>query len=178
MNENVQGFRARLNETLCCEDVLDFAGADTERQRAERAVSGRVAVAANKGLPGLRDTQLRSNDVYDALILAVHVKEADAGFAAVFLQSFKLELGIVIEYGQRAVGGGNGMVHHRESEIGAANFAAFRAETGEGLGRGALMDEGAVNIDDHGLAGWLVNDMGVPDFLIERFRRHGSSLEF
>jgi hypothetical protein len=24
----------------------------------------------------------------------------------------------------------------------------------------------------------LVNNVGVPDFLIERFRRHGSSMEF
>jgi hypothetical protein len=40
-----------------------------------------------------------------------------------------LELGIVVEDGQRSVGGGDGMVHHRESEIGAADFAAFRAES-------------------------------------------------
>jgi hypothetical protein len=36
----------------------------------------------------------------------------------------------------------------------------------------------AVNIDDGGLAGIFANDVGVPDFLIERFRCHGSSMEF
>jgi hypothetical protein len=60
------------------------------------------------------------------------------------------------------------MVHHRESKIGAANLAAFRAETGEGLGRGAFMHEVAVNVDDGGLPGLLANDVGVPDLLIER----------
>ena len=70
------------------------------------------------------------------------------------------------------------MVHHRESEIGAADFAAFRAEPSESLGRGALVDKVAVNIDDRGLAGIFANHVGVPDFLIERLRCHGSSIEF
>src|SRR5437870_4476533 len=68
------------------------------------------------------------------------------------------------------------MVHHRKGEVGSADFAAFRAKPGESLGRGAFVDEVTVNIDDGGLAGLLVNDVGVPDFLIERFRSHGVSI--
>ncbi len=67
------------------------------------------------------------------------------------------------------------MVHHRKGEVGAADFAAFGAEPGESLGRGAFVDQVTVNIDDGGLAGLLVNDVGVPDFLIERFRSHDVS---
>src|SRR5205807_1661751 len=141
VDENVERLGARLNETLSCEDMFDFAGADAKGQRAECTVRGGVAVAANNSLPGLGDAQLGADDMHDALILAVHVEETDTGFATVFLQGFKLEFGIVIQDGQRAVGGGDGMVHHRESEIGAADLAAFGAETGKGLGRGALMDE-------------------------------------
>src|SRR5437879_4947832 len=174
--KNVQRLRARLHEALCRENVLNFAGANAEGQSAESAVRGSVAVAANNGLAGLRDAQFRADDVHDALILAVHVKEADAGFAAVFLQRIELELGVVIENGQRAVRGGDGMVHHGKGEIGAADFAAFGEKSGESLGRSAFMDEVAVNIDDGGLAGLLVNDVGVPDFLIERFRSHGVSI--
>ena len=37
------------------------------------------------------------------------------------------------------------------------------------------MDEVTVNVDDRWLAGLLVNDVGVPDFLIERFRSHDVS---
>src|SRR2546425_3164648 len=114
--------------------MFDFAGADAESQRAEGAVRGSVAVAAHKGLAGLRDTEFRADDVHDALILAVHVEEANAGFAAVFLESIELELGIVIENGQRAVGGRDGMVHYRESEVGPADLAPFRAEPGKSLG--------------------------------------------
>jgi hypothetical protein len=68
------------------------------------------------------------------------------------------------------------MVHHGEGKIGAADFAAFGVETGEGLGRSAFVNQVAVNIDDCGLAGLLVNGVGVPDFLIKRFRRHGVSI--
>src|SRR6266436_4472334 len=168
VDENVQCLRARLNKTLCCKDVLDFAGADAESQRAERAVRGSVAIAADKGLAGLSDAEFRANDVHDALILAIHVEEANAGLAAVFLEGVKLELGIVIEDRQRAVRGGDGMVHHREREIGAADLAAFVAETGESLGRSAFVYEVAVNVDNRRLAGIFANDVRVPDFLVER----------
>ena len=121
--------------------------------------------------PGLRDAEFRADDVHDALILAVHVKQANAGFAAVFLQRIKLELGVVVENRQRAVGGGDGMIHHRESEVGPADLAPFGAKPREGLGRSALMDEMAVYIDNRRLAGLFANDVGVPDFLVQRFGR-------
>src|SRR5437016_479833 len=176
IDENVQRLRARLHETLCRENVLDFAGANAKSQSAEGAVRGGVAVAANNGLARLRDAELRANDVHDALILAAHVEEAEAGFAAVFLQGIELKLSVVVEDGQSAVSGGDGMVHDRESEIGAADFAAFGAKPGESLGGSAFVNEVAVNVDDRGLAGLLVDDVGVPDFLIERFRSHGVSI--
>src|SRR5216683_669619 len=168
MHQNVERLGARLNETLRRKHMLDFAGADAKSQRAERAVGGGMTVAADKGLAGLGDAEFRADDVHDALVLAVHVEEADAGFTAIFLEGIELQFGVVVENRQRAVGGRDRMVHHRESEIGAANLAAFRAETGEGLGRGALVYEVAVNVDDGGLPGLLANDVGVPDLLIER----------
>jgi len=39
-----------------------------------------------------------------------------------------LRFGILIENGQEAVFSGNRVIHHREGEIRAANFAAFRAQ--------------------------------------------------
>src|ERR1700674_3614262 len=176
VDKNVERLGARLDETLCCKNMLDLAGANAESQRAEGAVGGGVAITADEGLAGLGDAQLGADDVHDALILAVHVEKANAGFAAVLFEGIELELGVVIEDGQSAVGGGDGVVHHRESEIGAADLATFGAETGEGLGRRALMDEVAVNIDNRGLVGVLANNVGVPDFLIERFRCHGVSI--
>src|SRR5208283_3371715 len=90
---------------------------------------------------GLSDAELGADNVDDALMFAVHVEEADSGFAAVALEGFELEPGVVVEDGEGAVGGGDGMVHDGEGEIGAADGAAFGAEAGKGLGRGAFVDE-------------------------------------
>src|SRR5260370_22947751 len=163
VDKNVQRLRTRLHQTLRGEDVLDFAGADAERQRTDRSVRRRVAVAANDGLSRLCDAELGTDDVHDALMLAVHVEEAYAGFAAVFLEGIELELGVVIEDGQRAILGGNRVVHHRESEIRTAHLAAFRAEACKSLGRSAFVNEVAVDVNDRWLAGILAYHVSVPD---------------
>src|SRR6202030_4563314 len=62
VDENVERLRARLHEALRREDMFDFAGPDAESQRAERAVRGSVAIAADEGLAGLRDAELQVND--------------------------------------------------------------------------------------------------------------------
>src|SRR5258707_2388989 len=99
--------------------MLDFAGPNAESQRAKRAVRGGVAVAADDGLPRLRDTQLRPDDMYDALLLAVHVKQADAGFAAIFVERLKLQAGGGVDEWTRAVGGGGRVGHTPAGEIAA-----------------------------------------------------------
>ena len=70
--------------------VFHFAGADAESQRAERAVRGGVAIAADDGVAGLRDAQLGADDMNDALICAVHVEQVDAEFFAVLLERVEL----------------------------------------------------------------------------------------
>ena len=65
------GFRLVLQQALRRQHVLHFAGADAERQRAESAVRGRVAIAANHGHAGLRQALLGTDDVHDALLVAV-----------------------------------------------------------------------------------------------------------
>jgi len=138
MDENVERLGRDLNEALRCEDMLDFTGADAKASVPKAPCVEVWLFAADKGLAGLRDAQLRADDVHRCLILAVHVEEANAGFAAVFSQSASnWSLASLSRMGSVAVGGGDGMVHHRESEIGAADLAAFGAETGKSLGRGA-----------------------------------------
>src|SRR5882672_7551924 len=175
VNENMESLAARLHQALGGQDVLHFARADAKRKRAKRTVRRSVAVPANNGLTRLCDAEFRADDVHDALILAVHVEEADAGIAAVFLESLELQACVGINDRQSPVFGGNGVVHHRKSEVGTADLAALRLESGEGLGRGALVNQMAVNIDERGMARRFVNNVGVPDLLVERFRSHGCS---
>jgi len=60
------------------------------------------------------------------------------------------------------------MVHHGEGEIGAANSAALGAEAGESLRGCTFVDQVAVDINDRGLASLFADEVGVPDFLVER----------
>ena len=55
-----QRLRLELQQRLRRQHVLDFARANAERQRAERAVRGGVAVAANDRHARLRDAKLRA----------------------------------------------------------------------------------------------------------------------
>jgi len=159
VHENVQRFGFRLHKALRGENVLHFAGADAEGKGAEGAMRGSVAIAADDGVAGLRDAEFRADNVNNALIFAVHVKQAYAGFAAIFFECFKLEAGVGVNNGEGAVLGGDGVVHDGEGEIGAADFAAFGFESGEGLRGSAFVDEVAINIDERGFAGFLMNEM-------------------
>ena len=123
---NVHSFRFALHEALRGEHVLHFAGADAEGQRAERAVRGGVAVSANDGLAGLRDSEFGTDDVHDALIACCSCRTGARRFRGNCARALQIALGVVVENGQGAVGGGDRVVHHGEGEVRAADFAAFR----------------------------------------------------
>jgi hypothetical protein len=90
VHENAERFRGPLQQALGGEDVFDFAGADAEGQRAESAVRGGVAVAADHGHAGLRQAQFRSDDVHDALMAGMHSVARDAEITAVLLELLDL----------------------------------------------------------------------------------------
>src|SRR5439155_23488577 len=58
-----------LLEGLGGQDVLDLAGPDPERERAESAVGRGMGVAADDGHPGLGQPELRPDHVDDALAI-------------------------------------------------------------------------------------------------------------
>ena len=60
---------------------------------------GSVAVPTNNGLAGLGNAQFRTDNVHNALVLAMHVEEANTGFAAVLFKGFELQLGVLIQNG-------------------------------------------------------------------------------
>ena len=70
--------------------MLHLAGPDPEGQRAKRAVSGRMGVAAHDRHPGLGDAQLGANHVHDALMLGPDRVHGNLELCAVALQRFDL----------------------------------------------------------------------------------------
>ena len=83
IDAHLEGLRLRLEQALGRQHVLHLAGADAEGERAERAVRGGVAVAADDGHAGLRQPQLGADDVDDALPVAADAVERDAELARV-----------------------------------------------------------------------------------------------
>ena len=164
--DDLHGLRARLQQALRGQHVLDFAGADAEGQRAEGAVRRGVAIAADDGQAGLGDAELGTDDVDDALVAAGHVKERDAVAGAILRQRFDLQARVLVHDGQMAILGGDGMVHHREGEIGAAHLAAGGFQAGKGLRGGDFVNQVAVNVDEGRLARGFAHHVRVPDFFV------------
>ena len=67
---------------------------------------------------------------------------------------------------------GHVVVGRGDGEVRVADGAAGQAQAVEGLGRGHLVDEVQVDEEQVGLALGLVDDVGVPDLLGQRARRH------
>src|SRR5262249_10887925 len=115
-------------ETLRRQDVLNLARTNAESQGPEGSVRGGVTVAADDSLARLRDAKLRTNDVHNALVPAVHVEQGNAGLPAVPVERRKLCGRDVVGQGQLAVPGRDGMVHHREREVRPADLAPRRLQ--------------------------------------------------
>ena len=163
---------ARL-QRLRRQHVFDFAGADAEGERAEGAVRRGVAVAADDRLAGQRQALLGTDDVDDALADVVHREIGDAEVLGVLFQGRDLERGFGIGDAFRAVGRGHVVVGDGERELRAADLAVGEAQAFEGLRARHLVHEMAVDVENGGLARFVVNQVGVPDFVVEGGWGHG-----
>jgi uncharacterized NAD-dependent epimerase/dehydratase family protein len=94
------GLRQRLGR----QDVLDLAGADAERDRAERAVRRGVRVAAHDRHAGLGQPELRAHHVDDALLRVAERVQPDAELVAVAAQRLDLRARHRVADRQQVVG--------------------------------------------------------------------------
>jgi hypothetical protein len=145
--------------------VLDFARADAKRERAKRAVSARMAVAANDRHAGLRETKLWSNDVNDALLGRMDVEKLNAKLAAIAAQCFDLLRGRRVSDRQTAIGRRNVVIDRAESMIRASYFAAGLAQTIKRLRRRHLMNEVQIDVKECRLATRFTNNVRLPEFV-------------
>src|SRR2546425_8845562 len=79
-----------LGQALGGQHQLDLRRADAESERAERAVRRRVRVTADDHHPRLGETELRADDVHDALTPAPDLVEGDSFTLAVLSQDLHL----------------------------------------------------------------------------------------
>ena len=171
--EDPHRLRPQPREALRRQHVLDLRRPDPERERSERAVRRRVAVAAHDRRARLREAELRADDVHDPLAPAARRVERDAELGAVRPQ--RLELRARERVAHRTVVCRDVVIHRREGQVRSPDGAPCKPEPLEGLRRGHLVDQVQVDVEEGGLAVGLVHDVRVPDPVEER-PRHGRTV--
>ena len=168
------GERARplLEKRLGRQHVLDLAGADAERQGAERPVCAGVAVAAHHGHAGQGEAHLGADHVHDALARVAHRIEADPELVAVVAQRLDLLPADRVGDGLVDVGRGDVVVLGGDRQVRAAQWATGHAEAVEGLRRGHLVDQVQVDEQEVGLTVGSMHDVAFPHLLAERLSGH------
>jgi len=156
--------RLALRHGLRRQDVLDFARANAEGECAHRSVRAGVAVAAHNGHPGLTQAQLRTNHVHDPLERAEAILETDAELLAIAVERVELFLRNRVRHRLGERPRRRVVVHCGDREIGAAHSSTRQPQTVKGLGRGHLVNQVEVDVQQRGLAGRFVDHVGVPDF--------------
>src|SRR3954451_2675628 len=157
------------------EHMLDLAGADAERERAERAVRARVAVSADDGHAGLGQTELRADDVDDALVGVAHRMQPDAELRAVLSQ--RLDLLAADRILDRTVSGGDVVVLSGDGEVRTSYDAVGRSQAVEGLWAGDLVDQVQVDVEQVGLVVGGAYGVCVPDLFRQSATHDDSSLD-
>ena len=162
-------FRLLLKQALGRKHVLHLTGTDAKGQRAERAVRGRVTVAANDSEARLGEPKLRADHMDDAAVGALHAVEADAELGGVGLHLFDLRSSQRVRNGQRGIMRRDGVIHGGDGLIGPADFESALAQAGERLWGGYLVDEMQVDVKHSRGIRLLRDNVRVPDFLEEGF---------
>src|SRR5690242_4678073 len=109
--------------------MLNFGGADTKGESAERAMSAGVAVSANDRYAGASQPEFGADNVHDALLGGADVEERHAEVAAIAAQSFHLLGGngiandAAFRWQRRNV-----VVHGGEAEVGTAHGTCGQAQ--------------------------------------------------
>jgi hypothetical protein len=164
------GHRLRLvlHQGLGREDVLDLRRTDAEGDRTERAVRAGVAVTADDRHAGLRQAELWTDDVDDALVEVAERVQPDAELFGVPAQRLDLGAGdgvldrlVPVERRDVVVLGGDG-------QVGAADGSPAQPQPLERLGAGDLVDEVQVDVEEVGFPRHRPYDVLVPDLLGQR----------
>ena len=164
-----------LDQRLGRQHVLDLARADPVGQRAERAVRGRMAVAADDRHARQGPALLGPDDVHDALADVAHGVVVDAELGGVRVERGDLD-GAVLGHVGRVLAAGRGrhvVVGHRDGPLGRAHAPARHAQALEGLGARDLVHQVPVDVEQRGAVLGLLDEVGVPDLVVERLAGHG-----
>ena len=168
-DEHVFGFFG--NQRLRGHDVLYLAGANAMRQCAQCAVRAGVAVAANNGHAGQGGAVFGADHMHDALFVAQKRKVSG--------RSKFLDIGV--QRGDLLFAGGVGnavvallparggavVIGRGDHRADAPQLAARRAQPLKCLRAGHFVHEVTVDVEDGGAVFFGVDDVLIPEFVVE-----------
>ena len=159
-------FGPALGQGLGGQHVLDLAGADPEGQGAEGPVGRGVAVAAHDGHARLGQAQLGADDVDDPLVAGRPSGRAGCRTR----RSWRPAPPSAGPRSDPRSGSSRPVVGTLWSMVatvrsGRRTVAAGQAQAVEGLGRGDLVDQVQVDVEQVGLAVGAVDDVALPDLV-------------
>ncbi|MNE23534.1 hypothetical protein D3C80_1167910 [compost metagenome] len=140
------GLRAALFQGLRRQNMFNFRGTNTKRQRTKRAVRGGMGVAADDSHTRQRDALFWTHYVDDALKRVVQVVQFNAERVAVFDQLLHLDASHFTRRIDIFGLGGNVVIHGREGFAWLANLAVVRPQAVKCLRRGDFVHQMAVNV--------------------------------
>src|SRR5205823_5535438 len=113
---------------------------------------------------GLREPEFGADDVNNALIGGIHVKQRNAKLLAVFLQGFDLKGGDGVGNRSAAGGGRNIVVDGSDGALRLPDFPVARTQTIKGLGRCNLVHEMEVDVEERQSSRRGADYVVIPDF--------------
>ena len=144
--------------------VAHLRGADTEGDRAKRAVRGGVAVTAGDGRAGLRDALFWADDVHDALLAAAQAEVGDAELLGILVQLLDHLFGQRIGERRHLAVGRHDMVHGREGAVRIGHLQIQIAQHAEGLRAGHFVHQMCVDEELRLAITELADGVRFPDF--------------
>jgi len=125
-----------------------------------------MRVAADDGHARQGRALLRADHVYDALTRVIHSKFEDRELPAVVVQGLHLQARHRIGDAGGSVHGRYVVVRHRQVGICPPGQAPGKPQAIEGLGRGNLVQQVAIDIDERRAVCVLAHDVGIPKLVV------------
>ena len=161
---------------LGCQNVFDLAGTDTECECAECTVRRGMRVTADNRHTWLSDTQLRADNMNDALVGITQRVQTNTELFSVRTQSVNLGTAGLVSDRQVDIEGRGVVILGGDRLIGTTNLSPCHAQPFESLGTGHFVNKVEVNVKKvRGATFALFHNMVLPDLFGHR-AGHVSSL--
>ena len=179
LDPHLHGLRLLQKQRLRRQHMLHLAGANAEGQRPQPAMARGVAIPTNNRRAGQRKPLLGPDDMDNPLLDIGIADQPDAKLGRIAGQRRQLRRALGIGNRHRPASriaprrGRQIMIGHRQRQIGPPYLAPRQSQPLERLRAGHLMDKMPVDINQASAIPTPLDNMRVPDFLIQRARGVG-----